>query len=244
MDKRLQHIAEHFDEMKIGPDEPFRFHCTECGKCCIHREDILLSPYDLFRAARELGMRPLDFFKRYCESYIGQDSRIPIIRLKPQGNVRRCPLLKDRHCMIHKAKPSVCAMFPVGRGVAAPKGSDLRDVKEASIQFILQPPECGDDSETHTVREWLASFGMEVEDPIYVAWQRYMMFAHDKTVKLEKALSPEEMDRFWTLTSFCVYINYDTKEEFLPQYQKNLQDAVKLIQAYENAALGVKPNAV
>lgn len=31
MDQRLQHIVEHYDEMCIGTDEHFRFHCKQCG---------------------------------------------------------------------------------------------------------------------------------------------------------------------------------------------------------------------
>lgn len=41
MDQRLLHIAENLENMIIGPNEPFRFHCTQCGKCCEHREDIV-----------------------------------------------------------------------------------------------------------------------------------------------------------------------------------------------------------
>ena len=43
MDNRLQEIADNLDKMAIGVDEPFQFHCDMCGKCCIHREDILLN---------------------------------------------------------------------------------------------------------------------------------------------------------------------------------------------------------
>lgn len=35
MDNRLKEIVDNFDQMKIGLDEPFKFHCTMCGKCCI-----------------------------------------------------------------------------------------------------------------------------------------------------------------------------------------------------------------
>ena len=42
-DPRLQHIAENFDHMKRDLNDTFRFHCTQCGKCCINREDILMS---------------------------------------------------------------------------------------------------------------------------------------------------------------------------------------------------------
>ena len=47
MDNRLKEIVDNFDSLKIGVDEPFRFHCTMCGKCCINREDILLTPRDM-----------------------------------------------------------------------------------------------------------------------------------------------------------------------------------------------------
>lgn len=117
MDKRLKEIVDNFDSMKIGVDEPFRFHCTMCGKCCINREDILLTPRDIYCMAKELQISPEELFKRYCETYIGHDSCIPIVRLKPRGSIKRCPLLKDRKCSVHKAKPGVCAMFPIGRCV-------------------------------------------------------------------------------------------------------------------------------
>ena len=241
MDERLKTIADNFDQMKIGLDTPFQFRCTECGKCCIHREDILLSPKDLFRAAKELKMPILSFFQTYCECYPGKDSRVPIVRLLPRGSVRRCPLLKDRHCMIHKAKPAVCAMFPVGRGVAVPKDAD--ESTSFTVQYILQPPECGDRSETHTVREWLASFGMEAEDPDFVLWQRFIIHASSKLRALEKKLLPDAMVQLWKLVTFGAYFNYEITEEFRPQFETNLSDVKNILQAYEQAVSEVKPNA-
>ena len=32
----------------VSSDDTFRFHCTQCGKCCTERDDILLTPRDLF----------------------------------------------------------------------------------------------------------------------------------------------------------------------------------------------------
>ena len=121
MDPRLKEIVDNYDSWKISLDGSFRFHCTECGKCCINREDILLTPRDLCNASKAMNMLPPAFVNAYCECYIGQDSRIPIVRLKPIGSIKRCPLLKDRKCSIHQAKPAVCAMFPVGRAVTIDK---------------------------------------------------------------------------------------------------------------------------
>ena len=106
MDDRLKYIGEHLEEMLIGPDEKFRFHCTQCGKCCINREDILLNPKDLYNIAATLSISQEEAVKQYCETYMGGTSRLPIVRLRPQGSIKRCPLLKDRKCMVHKGENS------------------------------------------------------------------------------------------------------------------------------------------
>ena len=86
MDDRLKYIGEHLEEMLIGPDEKFRFHCTQCGKCCINREDILLNPKDLYNIAATLSISQEEAVEQYCETYMGGTSRLPIVRLRPQGS--------------------------------------------------------------------------------------------------------------------------------------------------------------
>ena len=138
MDTRLKEIVDNFEKMKIGVDEPFKFHCTMCGKCCIHREDILLTPKDLYNMAKELKITPNDFVSQYCDVYVGEASRIPIVRIQPRGTIKRCPLLKDRKCAVHNAKPTVCAMFPIGRGLIFKPGDDLSSqITVDQIQYIL-----------------------------------------------------------------------------------------------------------
>ena len=138
MDKRLLEIAENFDKMKIGLDDKFRFSCKQCGKCCTEREDILLTPFDLFRLSKKLNMTPNDFVEKYGETYIGDSSRMVIVRLKPRGSIRRCPLLKDRKCSVHDAKPRVCAMFPIGRAFRLdPKKRGTDQISTDSIEYIF-----------------------------------------------------------------------------------------------------------
>ena len=98
MDEVIKEAIKGYGAKIVELDDRFEFHCTQCGKCCTNREDILLTPRDLFRAAKELNMTVKDFFSEYCEKYIGDNSRLPVIRLKPRGTVRRCPLLENRRC--------------------------------------------------------------------------------------------------------------------------------------------------
>ena len=88
-----QNIADNLKEMKIDLDTPFRFHCTMCGKCCINRDDTLLTPNNLFRIAKFPDPTTEEVVDQYCDTYIGGTSRMPIVRLKPQGTVKRCPFL-------------------------------------------------------------------------------------------------------------------------------------------------------
>lgn len=67
---------ELFKQSQLGLDDTFKFHCTMCGRCCINREDILLPPRDLYAMAKELNFTSKEFFDKYCEVFIGSDTRI------------------------------------------------------------------------------------------------------------------------------------------------------------------------
>lgn len=230
MDARLKEIVDNFNAMKIGPDEPFKFHCTQCGKCCINREDILLNPLDLYRAAKELKMTIQDFVKQYCESYLGDTSKMPIVRLLPRGSIKRCPLLKDRKCSIHNVKPTVCAMFPIGRVVCidADRHSDT-PVTADQVQFIFLNPKCGDNAETHTVREWLGEFGIPVEDEFFVKWQTVICRLAPLMRKAMDLFSQSTVNKMLTLIFVKLYLDYDLNEEFLPQFEKNTELLMSLM---------------
>lgn len=230
MDKRLQEIMDNFERMKIGVDDTFKFHCRQCGKCCIHREDILLNPKDVYNLSKELGMTPDEMCKQYCEVYIGSDSRVPIVRILPRGSVKRCPLLKDRKCSVHKSKPTVCAMYPIGRSLMVDQASvGQTKFKVEDTIFIFTGGECGDDTETHTVREWLTEFGIPIEDEFFIKWQNLIMELGMTFRKMEKMVGPDTMQMVWNAGVAALYLHYDTKKDFLPQFDENAEKYLELM---------------
>ncbi len=228
MDERLKNIMDNFEKMKIGVDEPFKFNCTMCGKCCYHREDILLNPQDVYNISKELGLTPQEMIEQYCETYIGGDSRLPIVRLKPRGTVQRCPLLKNHKCSVHKAKPVVCAMYPVGRCLKMGE-TEVKDITAEDIQYIFQNPGCGDDKETHTVREWLESFGIPVADEFFISWQKAVTELCMIFRRAEKMLSPDTMLMVWQSAYVGLYLHYDMAVDFMPQFQENAKKVLDLM---------------
>lgn len=230
MDETLKNIISSLGGREIGIDGTFKFHCTCCGKCCINREDILLNPRDVYNMSRELGMSPEKLVKKYCEVYAGEDSRVPIVRVKPKGHVKRCPLLKDRKCSVHKSKPSVCALFPIGRFLQAGDAEgNIKDISVEDVQYIFSSPGCGDNAESHTVREWLGHCGIPIEDEFFIKWQKVIMETSIIFRKMEKKFRPHVMELVWTAAFVVLYLHYDTGEDFLPQFEENAQSFQELL---------------
>lgn len=230
MDK-MKYMAENINNMLIGVDDTFKFHCTQCGKCCINRDDILLNPKDLYKISRELNITINELIKRYCDVYIGINSLIPIVRIKPQGNIKRCPFLKDRKCSVHNSKPTVCAMFPIGRCIKIEKGEK---VKKSDIQYLYTNPNC-DKSETHTLREWFDRFGINLEDEYFIKWNQTLMdlsqFLHD----IEKTVIKEDMLKLQEIIFRGLYLVYNKDKDFYKQFEENvfmLTELIKLFSGY------------
>lgn len=230
MDERLKSVVDNFERMKIGLDDTFKFECHMCAKCCLHRDDILLNPKDIYNAAKELSLATEEFVEKYCEIYIGSDSRIPIVRLKPRGSVHRCPLLKDRKCMVHRSKPTVCALYPIGRCVIL-AGKAAADIDIDSVQYIFNKPECrgSDSTESHTVREWLESFGILIEDTFFIKWQRIVMDMSSVFREIEQKISERTMEMLWNVAFVSLYLHYQTNLDFIVQFEENAQKFTSLL---------------
>ena len=227
----IKELKEQLGYEEIGLDDTFTFHCTQCGKCCIHREDILLSPKDLFNIAKKFQITPAEALEQYCETYIGCNSRFPIVRLRPQGSVKRCPLLKDQKCLVHDVKPTVCAMFPIGRYLTlSADDSFTKNPEELSVGYIFNNPECGDGIETHTVREWFRSFNIPLKDDYFFTWTRTQATLCKHLQFLEEHISEKTMISIWNATLITLYLNYDITEDFQTQFQQNSDAILSLIE--------------
>lgn len=228
MDNRLKAIVDNLDKMKIGLDETFKFNCTMCGKCCKDIDDILLTPRDVFQIARHLDVNIGDFVKKYYEAYIGDSSRIPIVRLLPTGIDKRCPFLKGTRCSVNSVKPVVCALFPLGRCLTIDSSKNRTEFTASDIIYINQNAHCGDNRKTHTVREWLETSNVPVEDEFFNKWHSTIAQVGMIVHEVEKKASEERMNKYFNLLFGLLYVAYDFKEEFLTQFDRNVKFALEL----------------
>lgn len=209
---------EDFEKRLLSLDSEFNFKCRKCGKCCVHQNSILLNTRDIFRIAQKLGKTMTGVIDEYAEVYIAQNSNIPIVHLLPRGKKEECPFLQDKLCSIQDCKPTVCALFPLGRVFIYPKSS--RD-KKAEVRYVLNDIFCGSRKQRHTVREWLSRFEIPEHDEFFLLWSDTVADLGSLFHSLaEKGVNENAMSKLWNVAYFFLYINYTTDKDFMPQFQE------------------------
>ena len=219
----------------LAPGQPFRFHCTQCGKCCKNREDILLNPYDLHRVSQALGIPHDQVVSHYCTVYIGDSSRFPCVLLTPIGPEKTCPLLKGNKCSVHKGKPTVCALYPLGRATRMERKKDgsVSTADGGGMFYFLNGAACGKNDEEHTVEEWLSEFDLQESEEWFLLWSEVLGDLAPRLMELEKKLSPKLMEPVFNAVFVGVYLNYQPFGSFLSQFKANVEKVKGLLQMVE-----------
>lgn len=216
---------EEIQQQLMDLDAEFRFKCRKCGKCCTHQDTILFSTRDIFNIARKFQIMPEEVVKKYAETYIGSASKIPIVHMVPRGRNEACPFLENGLCSIHDSKPTVCALFPLGRVVVnktALEGCSESGSPEIEfeVKYMLNDIDCGSRKRVNTVRDWLARFGIPEHDEFFILWSELTIKLHGMISELEKhRVSKETLNLLWIAVFAVLYLDYDTSKEFLPQFQ-------------------------
>jgi len=214
--KDIDYILSH----KLGLDDTFEFRCKACGKCCKNRQDVLLTPYDVFRIARYLGRSPAEIIKKYCDTYAGPDSHLPVVRIQPVPPDNSCPFLRNKKCIVHQDKPMVCASYPLAR---------VYQRGEPAPFYVLQSGNsCGGTGRTVTVRQWLGKLCNEESEQVGAVWGEVTTLFALALHLLWEQMTDETKESLCSSLFAILYLNYGPKEPFLPQLKANILAAVIL----------------
>lgn len=213
---------EEIERQLMDLDSEFRFKCRKCGKCCKHQNTIQFNSRDIFHIARKLQITPEEVINEYAETYIGSASKIPVVHMVPRGQNEVCPFLENGLCSIHDCKPTVCALFLLGRVVVnaidLEKGLEDSQIK---VKYMLNDTDCGSRKRVNTVWGWLARFGIPEQDEFFLLWSTLTIKLRTMICELEEHhVSDEVLNLFWNAIFHTLYLDYDTSKEFLPQFQK------------------------
>lgn len=146
----------------LDPQAPFRFCCSPDAVCfneCCRDLNQALTPYDVLRLRRRLGISSRLFLQQYTRCHSGPGSGLPVVTLIP-GDPRQltCPFVSPQGCRVYADRPSSCRMYPLVRLL---RGSP--DSGEAVEEYrLLREPHCRgfDATRRQTVPEWTLNQGL------------------------------------------------------------------------------------
>jgi Fe-S-cluster containining protein len=198
--------------LKEGPplsgSDTFKFDChpeRTCFNRCCHDVNIFLTPYDVVRLKRRLGMTSDEFIAKHCRVPFSKDLKYPIVQLKMSDDDAKGCLLLDEPagCGVYEDRPWSCRMYPVGRASAPP------DSDKESFHFLIEEEWCkGCETEKEwTIDDWQADQGIAEYDQASAMFQA---FAQDKRLNVEEVLSPQAMDMV-----FMVWYDLDRFRRFV-----------------------------
>ncbi len=161
--------SDHFQLKPIEQNATFSFSChpgVSCFNNCCKQIDVLLTPFDVVRIKRKLGIRSDEFLANYSELQNFKDTDLPLLKLK-MGDDESCVFLGENGCTIYENRPVVCRNYPTG---VATKNPD-EEAGENSY-FIIEEDMCKGhfEKESWTVPDYKKNQGVVELDEQNQPW--------------------------------------------------------------------------
>lgn len=154
----------------------FQFNChpgIRCFNACCKNIDITLTPYDILRLKRHLGLSSQELVARYTLPFELDQHGIPGLKLATQPGTQACIFLKPEGCGVYADRPSACRYYALGQMSVRPK--DAARFEER--YFLVKEPHCKGHEEprTLTVAEYRREQGIEIYDAMDRAWREILL---------------------------------------------------------------------
>ncbi len=210
-DKAAEAILPDFikDKRQLEADETFCFGChrdVPCFTDCCQDINILLTPLDVIRLSRRLGLDTQDFLDQYTLTPITKDLHLPVLMLKMNvQDEKRCFFVGENGCTVYDDRPWACRMYPLGSGLPPARAGQ----EPEPIYFLFEDSFCEGHAETDawTVKKYRENQGVPEREAIERGFQEIV--SHPWFIG-GRQLDPRRMEMFHTA---CY--NIDTFRRFI-----------------------------
>lgn len=149
------------EEKRLGMTDTFSFSCHKglsCFNRCCRNKHLPLTPYDILRIRKALGLHSDAFLERYALYRLDPLSGFPILSLKMGDGDGRCPFVSPDGCTIYNDRPTACRLYPLGRSSCIGRGWEARE----EFFYLLDTPGCEGMKETRvqSVSAWQEEQGL------------------------------------------------------------------------------------
>lgn len=149
------------DAPRLGREDTFQFRChpgISCFNRCCADVNIVLTPMDILRMSRHLGMTTSDFLAEHTFVPFNKEQKLPFVFLKMNADENKaCPFVTADGCSIYQARPWPCRMYPIGEASPEDPG-----VQGEGFFFVIQEQHCKGHEErtTWSIARWMDDQGV------------------------------------------------------------------------------------
>ena len=162
--------------IQLGLDDKFQFRCHRgiaCFNKCCENIDILLTPYDILRLKKRLGLTAREFIDEYTVDFAMDGQGLPGLKLRTKPGTNACINLTPEGCGVYTDRPAACRYYALGlvsmRRAASPVDEDS--------WFVVREDHClgHDEPVTQTVGQYRAEQGVDEYDAATREWRRVIL---------------------------------------------------------------------
>lgn len=190
----------------------FKFRCHKDISCfthCCSNIDILLTPYDVLRMKRRLGLTSTEFVDRHVRFRVDEKSSLPYGYLKMnEDDEKRCPFVTvPEGCTIYTDRPASCRYYPVGQGTIKKK-DEKGEILHEEFYFFVKEPHCKgylEDTEW-TMGTWKDDQEITLYDDMNREWKELLMKRNLPGKTLDQARQNQFLLASYDLDTFKKFV--------------------------------------
>jgi len=212
---------------RLTREDTFRFAChagVSCFGDCCGDVNIVLTPYDVLRLRKRLGLSSTEFLERHTIIPFSKEQKLPAPLVKMGDDEKKsCPFVEDAKCTVYEDRPWACRMYPLG--FASP-GTDAEGQKP--FYFLLDESGCRghEEERQQTVGEWLTDQGIEEYDEM---GELFKSLSLDAFFSSGRELEPKQIELYWMATyDLDTFRRFITSSSFLDRFQVTEETVEKI----------------
>ena len=187
------------DKRQLAEGEAFDFTChpgVPCFNSCCADVNIVLTPFDVLRLARRLGMNTQDFLETHTSNPITKDLQLPMVMLKMKDeDAKPCPFVGDEGCTVYDDRPWACRMYPLGMAIPPARAGE----EPKPMYFLFEDDHCEGrhqpDCKQWAEQSWRSDQGLEAQDDLEAGFRD--LVSHPWFIG-GRTLDPKRMHMFYT----------------------------------------------
>lgn len=161
--------SELVPEVLSNADE-IQFRCYKgisCFNACCEHADVTLTPYDIIRLKRRLGMTSEEFLKQHTVPFEMDGQGVPGVKLKTDES-GACLFVTNEGCSVYPDRPTACRYYPVGLMATRPKDEPT----DRSQYFLIKEDHCKGHEEDRriSIRDYRQEQEVEIYDEMNREW--------------------------------------------------------------------------